>query len=119
VSSVLLWARAFLLTVSIESLVATPLLVEGGKPVAPLSRRLAVVGVAQVMSHPAVWFIFPALGLSYTVSLALSEAWAVGSEIVLYRVVFPELAWSRAAAAAALANAASFGTGILVRYLLS
>lgn len=114
---VLLWARAFLITVAVESLIATPLLREGQTPVAPLPRRLGVVCFAQVMSHPAVWFIFPALGLSYTTSLVLAETWAVVSELVFYRVVFPELPWKRAIAVSVLANAASFGVGTLLQWM--
>ncbi len=72
---------------------------------------------ANVLSHPAVWFVFPELGLSYTPMLVAAESWAVGSEVLLYRLVFPALSWRRAVAVSALANAVSVGVGVLLRSL--
>jgi hypothetical protein len=105
------WARYFALTLGIELLVATPLL---GRREA-LARRLAAVTFAQVASHPAVWFILPALGLGRIRYLVLAESWAIVSELLLYRLVFPSLTWSRALAASALANGVSLGVSTLIR----
>lgn len=109
------WARAFLFTLAVELAVATPLLarVEAG-----LARRLGAVLIANLASHPAVWFLFPALGLAYDPMMALAEAWAVGSEALVYLVVFPSLGLRRGLALAALANAASFALGVVTRALL-
>ncbi len=111
---VALWARAFIVTVLIELGVATPLLA----PVeARLWRRLAIVAFAQLASHPAVWFIFPELGLHHAF-LIVAESWAVVIEILFYRVTLPSLPWSRACGVSLLANGASFAAGLVLRATL-
>jgi hypothetical protein len=105
------WARYFALTLTVELLVAVPLL---GKSY-PLARRAAAVLFAQLVSHPVVWFVIPAFGLGRTAFLLVAETWAVAIELALYRLVFPELAWTRAAAVSAIANGASVVVGTLVR----
>lgn len=106
-----LWARAFALTVASELLTATWFLPKEQ----PVSRRLGAVAFAQVASHPAVWFVFPELFTRWEVALVLSELWALGSEILIYRLVFPSLSFRRALAASALANGASIFVGIVLR----
>ncbi len=108
------WARAFAFTCAVELAVATPLLrrVEVSR-----SRRLAAVMLANVASHPAVWFVLPELGLRYQPMVALAEAWAVAAEVAAYAIVFPALGARRALGVSAVANAASFGIGLVVRAL--
>lgn len=110
-----LWARAFVFTCAVELAVAVPLLrrAEPGR-----ARRLAAVLLANVASHPAVWFVFPELGLAYDPMMIAAEAWAVLSETAAYLVVFPALGLRRALAIAALANAASYGLGAVTRALV-
>ena len=111
-SLVTLWFRAFLVTVLVETPIAAALL----KPAEPrLYRRAVLVLFANMASHPAVWFIFPELGLSYAPTLVLAEAWAVLSEALLYRLVFEKTGAVEALGISALANGASFGIGLLVR----
>jgi hypothetical protein len=107
-----LWFKAFLLTVLVETPLAAALL----RPAEPrLPRRVALVLFANLASHPAVWFIFPALGLPYLPMLVLAEAWAVLSEALFYRLVFEKTDAVEALGISALANGASFGIGLLVR----
>lgn len=106
------WARAFVFTLLVEFAVAVPLL---GAAEPSRARRAALVAVANVASHPAVWFILPALALSATARLALSELWAVLLELGVYRLALRDLAVLRAVAASALANGASLGLGLLLR----
>ncbi|WP_438008452.1 hypothetical protein WME89_06930 [Sorangium sp. So ce321] len=109
---VVAWSRAFAVTLLVELAVATPLL----GPAEPSRwRRAALVAVANVASHPAVWFIFPALALGATTRLALSELWAVLLELGVYRLALRDLPALRAVAASALANGASLGLGLLLR----
>ena len=108
-----LWLRAFSLTLLIELAVGVPLL----GSVAGWQRRVSAVTLAQLVTHPAVWFIFPLLGWSQQLYLLVAESWAVLLECTLYRTTFPALPWSKALAVAALANAASFAVGQLLRAL--
>jgi hypothetical protein len=105
------WAKWFALTLLVELAVAVPLLSKHES----LARRCGAVTLAQLASHPAVWFIFPALGLRHASYLVLVETWAIVSELLIYGLVFPRLAWLRALGISALANGASFALGTLIR----
>ena len=109
-----LWFRAFAVTSFSEAALATPLL-KRGEP--SWKRRLSVVLLVNVASHPAVWFIFPELGMSYMARLVLSEAWAVGLEAWAYRLIFPKITRKRAVVISLLANALSVAVGLSLRSL--
>jgi hypothetical protein len=109
---VYLWLKAFALTVAVEWTVAVPLL-RTAEP--RLWRRAALVFFANLASHPAVWFIFPALGASYGKTIGVSETWAVAIECVFFLVVLPYASRARLCAIVMLANGASWGAGLLVR----
>jgi hypothetical protein len=106
------WLHAFALTVVIELLVATPLLAPSG---APWKRRAAIVLLANLASHPLVWFVFPEWTMGSAARLGLSEAWAVGVEAAAYALVWPALERPRAFGVSALANGASLSIGLLLR----
>lgn len=110
-SFVTLWSHAFAVTLLIELLVAVPLLGRGR----PLLHRVGAVAAAQLLSHPSVWFVWPELGLQRTAYLLLAETWAVVTELLLYRLIYTELAWSRVLAVSALANGASLAVATLVQ----
>lgn len=79
-----------------------------------LPRLLAVVALASLLTHPFAWRA--ALALSpgaYAVGAVLIEVAVVAVEGALLRVLLP-VGWRTALAAALLANAASFGAGLLV-----
>lgn len=107
------WALWFALTLAVELAVAVPLLGGNGS----VRRRAAVVAVAQAVSHPVVWFVIPALGLSRARFLMVAEGWAVVAELALYRWAFPKLGWPGALAVSALANGASVVAGLFIRAL--
>jgi hypothetical protein len=104
------WAEYFLVTLLVELGVAVPLL---GRS-APLARRVATVCFAQLVSHPAVWFILPALGLARMPYLVVAEGWAIVSELLLYRLVFGRLSFWSVLGVSALANGASLTVGNLL-----
>jgi hypothetical protein len=110
-SYVALWSRAFVLTLAAETLVAFPLLRAQASPV----RRAGAILAAQLLTHPIVWFVLPAFGLTRFSYLTLAETWAVVAEMALYRLIFSELSWATAFGISALANGASLATGILAR----
>lgn len=108
------WLRAFALTLAVESAIAVPLL----RPAEPrVGRRIGAVALANLATHPAVWFIFPALGLSYGMTVGIAEAWAVAIEIAAYVLLFPQAPRARLAGIALVANGASWAAGIAVRAL--
>lgn len=100
---------AFALTLVVELVVAVPLLADG--PEQTLRRRIATVTVAQLATHPAVWFFWPLFAWSRPIYLLIAESFALVTELLVYRLVFPRLAWSRVLAASALANGASVVLG--------
>jgi hypothetical protein len=109
------WLRAFAVTLLVEIPIATPLLAPAERGVA---RRIAIVVVANLATHPLVWFLFPGLASGWAARLALSEAWAVLAEIAIYRLVWPSLGVRRAALVALAANGASVAAGFALARLL-
>jgi hypothetical protein len=61
--------------------------------------------------------VIPELGLSDPLRRVVSEAWAIGAEFMVYRLVFPEARPRRVAAVALLSNGASLGVGLTLRAL--
>ncbi len=109
----LLWLRAFAITLFIEEAIAVPLL----KPIEPsVMRRIGMVLVANVATHPLVWFFFPHLGWSWGTVVVVAEAWAVGFEVLVYALMSKmtkSAPLSRCIAASALANAGSYLVGMI------
>jgi hypothetical protein len=106
------WERAFALTVVVELAVVVPAFASFGSR----GRRVAAGLLGQLATHPAVWFIFPALGLPRVAYLVVAETWAVVIEALVYRFAFPELPWRRAFFVSLLANAASVAAGVLLSW---
>ena len=96
---------AFALTVVVELLVAVPLLASPAER--NWGRRVAAVCVAQLATHPAVWFFWPLFGWPRPIYLLVAESFALVSELLIYRLVLPRPPWARLLAASALANGAS------------
>jgi hypothetical protein len=116
---VALWLAAFALTSAIEIPLATALLPSAD---ANVRRRAALSFFAQLASHPAVWFVFPALGalgVRWGASTAIAEAWAFGIEAIFYRVALPSLTWRRAVAVSAITNTVSFSAGLALGPLMA
>lgn len=107
-----LWFRAFVLTVAVELPIAYVVL-RRWAPDRP--RLLLLVVLANLASHPAVWFIFSQPLLIGTLEyVAVVEAWAIAVEAVLYWVAIRGIPPRWAFVASLAANAASFAVGRLV-----
>ena len=110
-----LWMRAFSLTLVVELAVATPLF----RPVeASLARRSGIVAIAQLTTHPIVWFVLPALHLPRGAFLTVAEVWAVLGETFVYRLALTRAALGRVLLVSALSNVASFAVGTVFRSAL-
>jgi hypothetical protein len=108
-----LWLRYFAVTVAVELLIAVPLLRGEGS----LARRAAAVGVANLASHPIVWFVIARVIPTRTPMILTAESWAIASEAFVYALVFPRLSRTRALGISGVANAASFLTGLVLTRL--
>lgn len=102
---------AFALTVGLELGVAVPVLAPGGA----WTRRIAVVCLAQLATHPSVWFFWTLFDWARPVYLVVAECFALVVETLIYRLCLQQLSWSRALAASALANGASVLIGSFVQ----
>lgn len=98
------WLPAFVLTQAIEA------------PIYRLGARAgwATALLASALTHPIVWFAFPALlegAVGYAPMVVLAEAFAVAVEAawLAYRGVRRPVVWS------VVANAASATVGLLLR----
>lgn len=109
-----LWFRYFLLAIACELVVALPLL----RMADPSRiRRFGAVLLANLASHPVVWFVLPTLLAPRGVYVVVAESWAIASEVLVYALVFPALPLARALAVSALANGASFVAGLVLNRL--
>lgn len=84
---------------------------------ASLLRRLSLLFLGSAVTHPCVWFVFPFIGLDYVSAIILAEIFAVVVEAVIYWAGIKSLQPGRALAVSFALNAASLGTGLLVREL--
>jgi hypothetical protein len=106
------WAKAFVLTILVELLLGDRLL-RSTEPSRP--RRLAAIALANLSTHPAIWFILPLLELRHASMLLVAETWATVVEMCAYRLTFVPITTLRALAVSALLNGASVAVGALVR----
>jgi hypothetical protein len=98
------WSFAFVVTCVIELAIVLPLLRTSGTS---LRRLASICVIANLTTHPLVWFVFPFLGLPPLLALALSELWAFGIEVWVYHVTLTTPSVGRCAATSLAANTAS------------
>lgn len=102
------WLRIFAFTLALELIVAVPLLAR----VEPrVSRRAAGVALANLATHPVVWFVIPGAALGPAARWLSSELWAFAIELLAYRLIWPALGLRRAALVSLAANACSALSG--------
>jgi hypothetical protein len=115
VSYELEWLRFFAFTFLVEAAIAFPLLKSAeASPV----RRIGAILVANLTTHPVVFFFFARVFAADRTMLTLvAESWAVLAETGVYALVFSALDWRRAFGVSAVANATSFLLGSLLVHL--
>ncbi|MBN2193634.1 MAG: hypothetical protein JW751_12525 [Polyangiaceae bacterium] len=112
-----LWLLGFAMTLLFEAPFALWFL----RPSEPsLFRRIVLLIVANLVTHPLVWFFFPELPLRRLVSLLLSEGWAFGAEAFVYATLVTakeqdsRALVTRAVVTSVVANGTSWGLGALL-----
>jgi hypothetical protein len=79
--------------------------------------RLALAGAAGTcLTHPLLWFVWPRLFEGYSAYIASGELLVAAIEAGAFWLVARPIRLPTAAAAAFLANGASFALGLLVRF---
>lgn len=108
---ILLWFKAFLITLGLEIPLVAVLL----RKEEPSRARLAALAFfANLSTHPIVWFVLPAVVHPPSIAFGVSEMTAFLLEAVFYRLVFPRVSWLKACLTSALANALSASAGWLL-----
>jgi hypothetical protein len=114
---VLHWFYAFTWTLLLEQ-IAAGLLLRRALPAS--GRRVSIITVANLASHPAVWLIFPELcsgrGLNSRQCLVLSEIWAFGLEGWIYWLFLGPGQLRLALTTTVVANAVSLTLGFALRH---
>jgi hypothetical protein len=108
----MIFGKAYLLTISIESLVCYALNHRIG-----LKQVLGSVALVNSFSLPIVWFLIPDLMVSYSEYVLVAEGFAILSEWILMKALMP-FSWRRAAGTSIAMNVASFGLGIVLPWLI-
>ena len=110
------WLRAFLLTLAVEvPLVAW--LLRRAEP--QLWRGAAIAVIANLATHPLVWFGWSQAFLIGTPEYVIAaETWAVAVEAAIFAVTIRGLGPRRAVLISLIANGASFAVGRVAVQLL-
>ncbi|MCX6768383.1 MAG: hypothetical protein NTY83_00865 [Candidatus Micrarchaeota archaeon] len=106
------FVHAYIITVLVETLILY-LLLRKRYP-APAIIRNSVV--ANSLTLPFVWFVFPVLGsgLSWALLTAVAELFAFGAEAALYRALFGKMGWADAARVSFVCNLLSLVVGLIL-----
>ena len=107
------WARAFAVTLAIELIVVLAITRDSKESV---PRRALLVTFANFVTHPIVWFVIPEWISNRAPQLVVCETWAILAEAIFYALTM-RMRGARAFGIAAVANAASYGVGIVLRAL--
>ena len=106
------WSVAFLLTQLIE--ISAGVLVWRDK-LTSFGRKILIIFSASLITHPFVWFVFPAVceryALSYEIYLIIAESFAYFGEAIYYYT----LRVKRPVLLSFFTNSCSFLTGLLLQ----
>lgn len=102
--------EAFLLTLLIETSLLF-ILLRGRHGRATIIRNALA---ANLITHPLVWFAFPALGLAYPIQVASSELFAFIAEALIYLRAFKGMVVREALLLSLVCNSISFFLGIIL-----
>jgi uncharacterized protein (DUF2062 family) len=104
------FASAYIVTVAVETILLFLLL----HKTHPTSKIVRNSFIANSLTLPFVWFVFPALGFSWFVGTSIAELFAFGAEAIIYRRLFEKIGWEEAILASLICNAASLAAGLVL-----
>ena len=107
------WSRSFLITLVIE----VPIFALIVRRQVPLWRGALAGAAGSCLTHPLLWFAWPFVVHDYTLYILSGELIVATVESLTFFALARPIPLTRAIAASFIANAASFGGGILLRLL--
>jgi len=109
---VALWFRSFLFTQAVE----IPIYVAFGWGRVPLWRAALAGAACSCLTHPLLWFVWPrVIAGNYRAFVVSGELGVAVIESLVFFVLAMPVRFFRAVSASFIANAASFGVGMLAR----
>lgn len=106
------WLNAYLITILLE----TPVVVRMLRGRTEVRTALELSVLASSLTHPLLWFAWRPVIDDYTTYVVTGEALVVLAETCVYRKV---TTWRYAFAVSLVANATSWGLGLLLQSALS
>jgi hypothetical protein len=108
-----LWLKAFLFTQTVE----IPVYVFVARGSAKIWRAALAGAACTGLTHPLFWFVWPRVVHDYTAYIVSGELIVTVVESAVFYLLSRPVSARLAIAAAFLANTASFGGGLLFRWL--
>jgi hypothetical protein len=108
------WPLAFGLTLVIELVVLLAVFRHEHRT----ARVILAAGAGNLLTHPIVYLVLPQVAGSYATYIITAELFAFGVEIPVILALVRPAPWYRAVGASALANGASYVTGLVLHGLL-
>ena len=116
------WACAFALTLAVEVpifvLLARHTAAKRKVPSCSRRRAAAAGALGSCITHPLLWFVWPFVVTDYTAYIISGELLVTAVESFTFYLFARPISFKRAALVAVTANAASFGSGMLVYKIL-
>jgi len=103
------WLKSFIFTLIIEA----PFYVLLGRKAVPWWRALLAGAACSCVTHPALWFLWPRVIHVYKLYILSGEILVCIIETFIFYALARPIKLSRAVAASFIANAASYGLGVL------
>ena len=107
------WSYSFLFTLAVE----IPIYVLVARRSVPARRAALAAALCSAVTHPLLWFVWPRFFKHYTTYIVSGELIVAVVEALIFWAVARPKRFLTAVAASFLANAGSYGLGVLFHYL--
>jgi hypothetical protein len=108
-----LWFHAFLFTLAVE----IPIFILMVRRDVPVWRAGLAGAAGTCFTHPALWFLWSRVISDYTLYIISGELLVAAIESVSFFLIARPSTFAKAIAASFVANAASYGGGLIVKWL--